>query len=377
MGQRRVVDSRTHRATPRAGRSSVWRARAALCNPASPVYVPLRPDLALMRFLSGFARHSTARRWALGARAYAPINRAALNAFDELTAGQDGPATRPADPFLACFQTPEEQEALLHELEGVRESGQDVKYSLLSGDEVRSVEPTISQAVAAAVQIHGQRYLNPPVFVSALAASVSDRYGDIVEGTAISGVTPHADRVTLTDRAGNTAPFDAVVLATGAWLGQLGRSFGIRRTVQAGRGYSFSVRADTMPSGPVYFPGQRVACTPLDTANGPRLRIAGMMEFRRPDSRLDPRRIQAIVEAARPLLRGLDLTHREDEWVGSRPVTSDGLPLIGQTASPRVFVAGGHGMWGIVLGPVTGKLLAEQVITGRQPAELLPFDPLR
>jgi D-amino-acid dehydrogenase len=349
----------------------------ALFSPASPVYVPLRPDLTLIRFLSGFARHSTGRRWALGARAYAPINRAALDAFDELTAGQGSLETRPADPFLACFQTLAERDALIHELEGLREGGQEVKYALLSGEEVRSLEPTISRSVTAAVHIQGQRYLNPPAFLSALAGAVSDRYGDIVEGAAVRDVTPHADSVVLTDVAGRTTSFDAVVLATGAWLGQLGRPLGIRRPVQAGRGYSFSVPAETMPSGPVYFPGQRVACTPLDTADGPRLRIAGMMEFRRPESPLDPRRIQAIVEATRPMLQGLDLSQRGDEWVGSRPVTADGLPLIGQTASSRVFVAGGHGMWGIVLGPVTGKLLAEQIITGRRPAELTPFDPLR
>lgn len=34
-------------------------------------------------------------------------------------------------------------------------------------------------------------------------------------------------------------------------------------------------------------------------------------------------------------------------------------------------------MWGITLGPLTGRLLAEQIATGRQPAELVPFDPLR
>jgi len=38
---------------------------------------------------------------------------------------------------------------------------------------------------------------------------------------------------------------------------------------------------------------------------------------------------------------------------------------------------GGHGMWGITLGPVTGQLLAETITTGSQPAELAPFDPLR
>jgi D-amino-acid dehydrogenase len=102
-----------------------------------------------------------------------------------------------------------------------------------------------------------------------------------------------------------------------------------------------------------------------------------MMEFRKPEAALDPRRIQAIAEAARPLLRGADLDTRQDEWVGSRPCTVDGLPLIGQTANPRVFAAGGHGMWGITLGPVTGQLLAEQMVTGKRVAELAPFDPMR
>jgi glycine/D-amino acid oxidase-like deaminating enzyme len=102
-----------------------------------------------------------------------------------------------------------------------------------------------------------------------------------------------------------------------------------------------------------------------------------MMEFRRPDDALDPRRIEAIVAAVRPYLSGVDLDDRQDEWVGSRPVTPDGLPLLGRTTSPRVFVAGGHGMWGIAHGPVTGMLVAQAVLQGEAPPELRPFDPLR
>jgi D-amino-acid dehydrogenase len=349
----------------------------AVLSPSSPVYVPLRPDPRLLRFLTGFARHSTARRWALGARAYAPITRRALDAFEEMvSAGVDSP-TRPADPFLACFHTAEERAALVHELDGVRATGQDVKYTLMTGEEVRAVEPAVSSAVGAAVRIEDQRYLNPPAFLSALASSVHDRDGDIVEGVGVRDVREDADGATLEDEQGRTRSFDAVVLATGAWLGGLARRFGVRRPVMAGRGYSFSVEADPLPHGPVYLASQRVACTPLHTPNGPRLRVAGMMEFRSPDSALDVRRIQAIVEAARPLLNGADLDRREDEWVGSRPVTADGLPLVGATSSRHVFVAGGHGMWGMVLGPVSGKLLAERITTGAQPAELVPFDPLR
>ena len=129
-----------------------------------------------------------------------------------------------------------------------------------------------------------------------------------------------------------------------------------------------------MPSGPLYFPPQRVACTPL----GDRLRVAGMMEFRGPDAPLDPRRIQAIVEAARPLLtRRRPRRPHATSGSASRPCTPDGLPLIGATRSPRVFAAGGHGMWGITLGPATGRLLAERITTGVTPDAIVDFDPLR
>lgn len=102
-----------------------------------------------------------------------------------------------------------------------------------------------------------------------------------------------------------------------------------------------------------------------------------MMEFRSPGAPLDLRRIAAIIAATRPLLRNIDLSDRHDEWVGSRPCTADGLPLVGESGTPRVYVAGGHGMWGITLGPVTGKLLAQQIVTGVMPNALRPFDPLR
>ena len=181
--------------------------------------------------------------------------------------------------------------------------------------------------------------------------------------------------VSTDGRAGE--PFDQVVLAHGAWLGGLARQFGVRQPIQAGRGYSFSVTGDRLPHAPLYFPKQRVACTPLTTPEGTRLRVAGMMEFRAPDAARDPRRIDAIVEAVRPLLKGVDLDDRHEEWVGSRPCTADGLPVIGPTRSPRVFVAGGHAMSGIFLGPITGKLLAQGLVTGSTPPELVPFDPLR
>jgi D-amino-acid dehydrogenase len=348
----------------------------AVVSPSSPVYVPLRPEARLLRFVGGFLRHSTQRRWAAGTRAYAPVNRIALHAFDELTSAGIG-ETRAADPFLACFRTEEDRAVLVAELDAIAESGQEVKYTELSGEEVRAAEPALSSEIGAAVRLHDQRFLNPPAFMESLATAVRARGGQIIEGVAVRDVRDVGDEVRVDLDAGASRGFDAVVLANGAWLGGLARRFGVRRVVQAGRGYSFSVPADPLPGGPVYFPRERIACTPLETPDGPRLRVAGMMEFRPADAPLDTRRVRAIVDAARPLLSGVDLDDRQDEWVGSRPCTTDGLPLIGATASSRVFTAGGHGMWGIALGPVTGRLLAERIVSGTTPPELVPFDPLR
>jgi D-amino-acid dehydrogenase len=365
----------------------------AVLSPSSPVYVPPAPDPRLLAFLAGFARHCTMRRWMRSMRALIPINRRALESFDLLDAGGVRAATVAARPLLAAYPDRRECRALLAEIEHLRAAGQDIGYRELSGDEARELQPALSDAVGAAIDLHGQRFVDPGAYVHALADSVRGRGGTIHAGRKVTGVRDDGRAVRLalgtdTDTATATAAdtttatgpaagdgdeFDAAVLATGVHLGGLARAFGVRAIVQAGRGYSFSVPMAALPTAPLYFPAARVATTPIDG----RLRVAGMMEFRAPDAPLDQRRVQAIVEAVRPLLRGADLDDRRDQWVGARPCTIDGLPLIGATRSPRVFVAGGHGMWGMTLGPATGRLLAAQIATGRRPPELDPFDPRR
>jgi len=344
----------------------------ALLSPASPVYVPPAADWRLLRFLTGFARHSTASHWARAMRALIPLNERALGAFDELTDGGVEAVTRPAEAFLAAYRSEQDRRVLLEELELIHGSGQQVAFDLLTGEEARAIAPVLSAEVAAAIRLRGQRFIDPGAFVHALGDACRKRGVEVHEGVDVSGVRAAGDGVAVM-AAGKPVHHDRVVLATGAWLGALGRRFGIRLVVQAGRGYSFSVPVEQVPRGPVYFPNERVACTPL----GDRLRVAGMMEFRAPEAPLDARRIRAIVEAARPLLTGVDLDSRQDEWVGSRPVTRDGLPLIGRTDNPAVYAAGGHGMWGITLGPITGRLLADSIVDGREPAELAPFRPTR
>jgi len=400
----------------------------AVASPSSPVYMPISFDPELWGFLLRFLRNSTASRWMTAMRSLIGINVHAFDAFDELArGGYDGlgkvevpthvPGKDGSAPFVAAYTDVRQRKGLQHEFDQIDAAGQPVSYQLLDGDEVRELVPAVSDRITAGIRLDDTRFIDPPRYVASLREAVIARGVTLLEDTEVleleedgagvrvrlsagtggvladaaaprheaSGISEEAAR--SAGGSASAAPevpgvlhVDSVVIATGATLGRLARRFGVRTTVRAGRGYSFSVPASPMPTGPVYFPYERVACTPL----GERFRVAGMMEFRRSTAPFDPRRVAAIVRASTPLFRdlpsegiGIDLNDREDEWVGSRPCTPDGLPLIGATRSTRVFVAGGHGMWGVTLGPATGKLLAELVTTGRTPSALRPFDPLR
>jgi glycine oxidase len=74
-----------------------------------------------------------------------------------------------------------------------------------------------------------------------------------------------------------------------------------------------------------------------------------------------------------PALRDAEMV---DAWCGFRPGSKDGLPYIGKV-DERTYVATGHYRNGILLTPITGKLLAELIVTGKTPELLKPCDPLR
>jgi glycine/D-amino acid oxidase-like deaminating enzyme len=62
-----------------------------------------------------------------------------------------------------------------------------------------------------------------------------------------------------------------------------------------------------------------------------------------------------------------------------RPVTQDGLPLIGGVAGlENAYVATGHSVWGILNAPATGEVMAELILDGTaRTIDLAPFDPAR
>ena len=350
---------------------SLWSYGAkALLDPTAPLHIPARLDPQLWSFLARFAAHATPRAWSKAMAALTPIDQMALEAFDELTAAGVESVTRKG-PFIIGFESAAQSVPFTKEISHVEAAGQSVP--LVEMPDAQAKVPQLSDKVSTVYAMEGQRFIEPGPFVQALADSVLARGGRIVSGAEVRSLRHGPAGIAVETYASDPVTADVVVLATGAWLPKLAKPLGVRTLVRAGRGYSFSVATDEPAEFPIYLPARRVACTPYQG----RLRIAGTMEFRGPDEPLQTGRIQAILDSVRPLFTNMDLENLQDIWVGPRPVTPDGLPLIGATRSPGVFVAGGHGMWGVVLGPATGKLLAEQIVTGTVPEQIRPFDPLR
>jgi D-amino-acid dehydrogenase len=167
---------------------------------------------------------------------------------------------------------------------------------------------------------------------------------------------------------------DEYVLAAGSWTPRTLKGLRSRLPVEAGKGYSI-----TLPSPPVLpaislvLPEARVAVTPMAGA----LRFAGTMQFTGLDTRIEQRRVQAIIDAVPQYLP--DFCARDfaavPAWTGLRPCTPDGMPLLGRSDRYGNFiVATGHAMMGVSLAPATGMLVGE-LLAGRQPS--IPLQLLR
>lgn len=87
-------------------------------------------------------------------------------------------------------------------------------------------------------------------------------------------------------------------------------------------------------------------------------------------------RLEAIAERISPAFRPERIVARQSCF---RPVTQDGLPLIGKVPGvASAYVATGHSVWGILNAPATGEALAELIVDGAaRSVDLPPFDPSR
>lgn len=335
---------------------------------APALTLPLNFPGVLQHKLSRFLADSGRSAWRRTMRANVSLNEDCIEAFDVLIAnGVDAPVTDA--PITAVFRTTAEAERMLWQLGELENAGQAMYLTALSGAALHEQVPVASSAITAGLNINCQRFVDPRRFVEALGRCVVER-GATMRRLAISEVVSSGSGVTVRS-GGGTLSADAAVIATGADLSALAGRW-LRVPVQTGCGYSFTVPVDRPMPSPIYLPDRRVACTPYPGS----MRVSGTLELRDRHEPAIPQRVEAIIGSVSPLLDGARWADRSDLWIGAYSVTPDDRPVIGEV-SPGVYVAGGHGMWGLAHGPVTGRLLAEQITTGKQPPVLADFDPLR
>lgn len=292
----------------------------------------------------------------------------AVAAYQEMEESGVDPLTKEA-PILAAFRDEDGSQGFRQELDKVGHIFGESEIEPLAGSELRNRYAVLAPVVTFGLLLKAQRYVDAHAFCRAVAPLL----GDVREGMRVVGVDATGKGVTLALANGERVVGDSLVWAAGAWTQYFSRRLGIKVPLMAGRGYSFQVATPSEVASPVYFPVERLACTP----RGDGLRIGGTMELAGPEDALDPRRIDAMVGVASELFTGIDLSDRRESWVGPRPVTADGLPLIGRANLDNVWVASGHGMWGVTHGPITGKLVAKALMEGVVDERLGALDPLR
>ncbi|MGL5115443.1 MAG: NAD(P)/FAD-dependent oxidoreductase [Beijerinckiaceae bacterium] len=218
----------------------------------------------------------------------------------------------------------------------------------------------------------GAHCTDPGRYVAALAAEAV-RQGASVVSAAATGFHIKDDRLASVTVASGEIPCDRAVIAAGIASAALAGQVGDRIPLASERGYHVEIaEPEATPAIPVMPADGKMA----NTLVAGRLRAAGQVELATPDAPPDWRRAEVLLKhlkSAWPALPPDIVSERVTRWMGHRPSTPDGLPVIGPSRrSVDVIHAFGHGHVGLAAGPISGRLAADAVAGRETPAALLP-----
>ena len=238
---------------------------------------------------------------------------------------------------------------------------------------LRALEPRIAATVAGALLTQGNGVLDSYRFTDALAAAAQRHGARLRVGTA-TGLR-HAGRRVTGVRCGDTVvPCDAVVVAMGPWSQAAAAWLGRSVPVEPLKGEMLRTAA----------PGPPLACdvvaphVSLFGRAGGETWIGTTMERRGFDTEASEVARQTLFGDAVRLMPALAQARLVRQTVCLRPVTPDGLPIVGKVPGwEGVYLATGGGPKGILLAPAMGRAVADLLLTGRTTFSIASSSPER
>jgi len=352
-----------------------WRGLKWMFDRNAPLFIRPRPDADLISWLWTFHRHCN-QSWLDGCmRELCAMGFPTLALFEEIIAAEGIDCDYRRDGWLDVVMDPANLPHAEAEARSLVKHG--YSYRMLTGDELRQRSPCFAPEVAGAAWYTDSAHCHPADFMIGLGAACARRGVEIRTGVDVAGLERdrHGRAAGVHSSRGETFEGSEVVVAAGVWSGDLMRDMGLDIPMQGARGYH--VQLEGVPQLP--FTGcvlheTFIAVTPM----GGRLRLAGTLEISPLDAPPMPRRLAMLADGARAYLRGIDEARASEHWSGWRPCLADGMPAIGGVRGRNgLFVATGHAMMGMTLGPVTGKAMAE-IVAGEKPCfDVSMLDPAR
>lgn len=306
-----------------------------------------------------------------------PLGHATSELFDELIEQEGIECDYRRDGYYEVYLTASGLRAAQREASLVQRHGYHPES--LSGDALREREPAINDQIQGGVFYPQVATLNPYRFVVELARRARREGAAFQTGTEVVEILRANNQACgVRTAAGETMEAGVVVVATGAYSSRLVRKTGLRFPMQAGKGYHRDRELEdgkTPPLRHACMLGEKsVFCTPMEGF----VRFAGTLEFSGVNHEMRRPRLEQLTNAAKRYLNGVEDTKSSSEWCGLRPCLPDGLPVLGPV--PRchgLYIAAGHAMMGLTLGPVTGKLVAEYVLDGAPSIDVYKLRPER
>ncbi len=260
--------------------------------------------------------------------------------------------------------------------EGQTRSGLTVEK--LSGEEVQRRLPQISPRVLGGLFLAGDYWLNNELLVAALHQACRRLGVSFHSHSAVVRFNAQGKRVQSIEieSGSRQAPLiysaDHFVLAAGAWSGELAASLNLPLPLTPCRGQMIELEGAaefpcTVRAGHFY-------CVPR---SGGRLLAGSTMEYSGFEKAVTAEGLLSILERARRLAPSLAGLRFRRAWAGLRPDTPDHWPILGYGACTNLVFATGHFRNGILLTPITARLISELIVTGSASISLQPYSPLR